>query len=449
MFSLPHIFGGERSFSHGIHPQEAKEATSGLPIRRFPFAPYLVLLLSQHAGKPARPIVRAKQEVLRGQPVAEADGFVSVPIHAPASGIIHQVGRAMDSAGKMAPAIILEPFTGSDQQATWGTPVDVEAMNAKEIIQAIQQMGMVGLGGAAFPTHVKLTPPEGKIIDTFIVNGCECEPFLTADHRVMLEYPKEVLLGTRLVQKALGAKHAVIAIEDNKPDAIALLKEMTADMPEVSVQGLTTKYPQGAEKMLTKALLNREVPSGGLPSDIGVMVSNITTLAEIGMLLPLGQGLTERVITVTGHGVERPGNYLMPLGTPLNFVLETVGLKGAAKEVIFGGPMMGRGVAYLETPITKGVSGILVAATDERAAPAVTYPCIRCGQCLEACPMHLNPSMLGSLGRKAQFEEMAQDYHLFDCFECGCCSYTCPSKIPLVQQFRIAKEVLRTRRAAA
>jgi electron transport complex protein RnfC len=461
LFALPalHLPGlhlpwrRHKTFSHGIHPEEAKALTRHLPIRRFPFAPFLVLLLSQHAGKPARPVVREGQEVMRGQPLAAADGFVSAPIHAPASGIVRKVGAALDVNGRMAPAIVLEPYPGENQQQAWGTPVDPDALTPEQIVAAIRDMGMVGLGGAAFPAHVKFTPPKGKTVDTLIINGCECEPYLTADERVMLEQPDAVLRGTRLIARALRVRRAIIGIESNKPEAAATLRRHLAQQGHaddtVTVEVLETKYPQGAEKMLTAALLGREIPSGGLPADVGVMVSNVTTAAEIGTLLPAGQGLIERVITITGRGVKRPGNYLMPVGTPLTFILEQVGLERAAREVIFGGPMMGKAVAFVETPITKGVSGILIMADGELPPAPRVYPCIRCASCVDACPMHLNPSMLGQLARKRSFDEMAADYHLMDCFECGCCSYVCPAHIPLVQQFRIAKEVLRERKAAA
>ncbi|RMD87056.1 MAG: electron transport complex subunit RsxC [Candidatus Dadabacteria bacterium] len=438
------------TFSHGVHPPGRKEITSGSSIKRFPFAPYLILLLSQHAGKPAVPVVREGQEVTRGDLVARADGFISAPIHAPATGIIRAIGRALDFDGKMAPAIFLEPYPGSPQVRPKGNPVDIEDLSPSEIVDRIKNMGMVGLGGAAFPTHVKFCPPEGKKIDTLIVNGCECEPYLTADDVVMREQSEDVVLGIRLALKALGASRAYVAIEDNKPEAIRKMKEAVRGFENIEVAVFKTKYPQGAEKMLTRALLGKDIPSGGLPADIGVMVSNVATLAEIGALLPYGHGIIERVVTMSGKGITKPGNYLIPIGTPLEFVLSHVGMKEDAAAVIFGGPMMGKGAVYLEAPITKGTSGIVVLSKEElgdRRDEAKIYPCIRCAECVNVCPIHLNPSKLGLLAKNYRFDVMEEKYHLFDCFECGCCSYVCPSNIPLVQYFRLAKQVQRERRS--
>lgn len=454
------------TFPHGIHPPEQKAITSVKAIRRFPFAPYLVLFLSQHLGKPSKAIVREGQEVLRGELLAEANGFVSVPIHAPAAGVIKAITRVLNFDGKMAGAIILIPHPGSPQEVDIKRPVDVFSLLPKQIAAAVQNMGMVGLGGAAFPTHVKLTPPKGATVDTLIINGCECEPYLTSDHRVMVERPEKVVLGTELIAKTLGVKRSIIAIEDNKPDALAALSRAAAaagglcrsshnrggaaDQKAISVVAVKTKYPQGAEKMLAKALLDREIPSGGLPAHVGLMVSNVATAAEIGELLPAGRGLIERVVTVSGKGVKRPGNYIIPLGTPLDFILDTVGLKDRARQVIFGGPMMGKAVTYLETPTTKGLTGIVVLDDGEIPPREDTIsPCIRCASCLEACPIGLNPSRLGILAKKNLFEKMKDEYHLLDCFECGSCSYVCPSNIPLVHYFRLAKGILRKRMVQA
>ncbi|MFP4146855.1 MAG: electron transport complex subunit RsxC, partial [Halorhodospira sp.] len=306
----------------------------------------------------------------------------------------------------------------------------------------------VGQGGASFPTHLKLSLPEGYEVDTLVVNGCECEPFLSADHRLMLERTADIMAGIRLAMRACGAPRAVIGVEDDKPDAIEALRAALAPEDPVRVEPLKAKYPQGSEKMLIKALLGREVPSGGLPYEIGVVVNNVGTMAQLGYLLPRGEGLIERVITVAGPGVDRPGNYRVPIGTPLRYLLEEVGFEGDdPSRIILGGPMMGNTVAFLDVPVTKGVSGVLV-LPEARKTGSVDdpqQPCIRCGRCVEVCPVGLNPSELGRLAAKRQYQVMEERYHLNDCFECGCCSYVCPSNIPLVQYFRIAKSLNRER----
>lgn len=446
-----------RTFARGVHPPEHKELTEDKPIRRLAFPPELIIPLSQHTGAPAKPVVREDQEVVRGEPIAEPGGFVSVPMHAPATGVIRKIGLARDPRGAMLPAIFLTPYPGATQEVLYGRDVDVDALSREELIKAVQATGVVGLGGAAFPTHVKLAVPEGKSVDTVIANGCECEPYLTADHRVMLEYPEDIIKGLRIVMKAMGVQRGMIGLEDNKINAAQRLKDHLPGDGSISVHVCVTKYPQGAEKMLVKALLGREVPSGGLPIDCGAAVFNVATLAQIGELLPKGRGLIERVVTVTGPGVLKPGNFLIALGTPLRYVLDFCGYKGdELAEVILGGPMMGVAIGSVDIPITKGITGVLVMTREEMRAAlpdgtdgARALPCIRCASCLKACPIGLNPSVLGALARKGEYEEMAASYHLFDCFECGACSYVCPSNIPLVQYFRIGKAVVRQRQAAA
>jgi electron transport complex protein RnfC len=439
----------KKTFSHGVHPPESKESTQGRAIRRLPFPPEMIIPLSQHTGAPAKAIVREGQEVVRGEPLAEAGGFVSVPMHAPATGQVTKIDLARTAAGTMTPAIYLRLYPGASQEILYGTQVDVDAMSPDEIVKAVQATGVVGLGGAAFPTHVKMVVPEGKSIDTIIANGCECEPYLTTDHRVMLERKEDLLAGIHIAMRAVGATRGIIGIESNKPDAIDALRKALGENDAITVEEAETKYPQGAEKMLVKALLNREVPSGGLPIDVRVGVYNVATLAQIGDLLPRRQGLIERVVTVTGPAVRNPGNYLMALGTPLRFVLEQAGLVEGHHRVILGGPMMGPAVSSLEVPITKGVTGILVLPERETAKEdGKVFPCIRCGHCVDACPIYLNPSLLGILARGGRHEVMAEQYHLMDCFECGCCAYVCPSSIPLVQQFRIAKAAYRKAQAA-
>jgi len=426
---------------------EFKEQTCHLPIRRLPFAPMLVVPLSQHTGAPAVPIVREGQEVVRGEPIAEAGGFVSVPMHAPATGRVERIALAPSARGDLTQAIYIRPYASASQEVLYGAPQDIDQMTPDEIVRAVQATGVVGLGGAAFPTHVKLKVPEGKKIDTVVVNGCECEPYLTSDHRVMVEYPSEVLHGARVAMRAVGAARAIVGVEDNKMDAVAALRKANGSAQDIKIEAVAAKYPQGAEKMLVMVLLNREIPSGGLPSDVGVAVFNVATLAQIGELLPHRQGLIERVMTVSGPGVTKPGNYLVALGTPIRWILEQAGCTDQATSVILGGPMMGASIGSFDVPVTKGVTGILVLTN--RESNARVFPCIHCASCVTICPMHLNPSQLGMLARKERYDEMAAEYHLNDCFECGCCSYVCPSHIPLVQYFRVAKQTLRKAKARA
>ena len=443
MFS---VLRQHRSFAHGIHPPQAKDDTRGLAVRQFPFAPVMIVPLAQHIGKPALPLVREGQEVERGQLIAEPDGFVSVAMHAPASGVVQRIALAPAITGRMSPAIYIKPFPGSSQEVSEGVPCDLATASVDDILLAIQRAGIVGLGGAAFPTHVKLKVPADKAIDTLVINGVECEPYLTTDHRVMLEQQADIFTGIRYLLKVTGTARAIIGVEANKLDVVDDLRAaLPADLP-ATVEVVAVKYPQGAEKMLLRALLGREVPSGGLPSDVGVVSVNVATTAEIGRLLPHGRGIQERVITIGGPAISKKGNYRIPIGTPLRFALDYAGLADNASRVFLGGPMMGQALPSLDIPITKGTSGF-IAFTDKQTTAAMEYPCIHCAYCVDACPLFLNPSQLGLLARAGEVERMADEYHLLDCFECGSCSYVCPAHIPLVQRFRAAKGLLRKRRA--
>ena len=441
---------GLKTFRHGVHPPEAKDDTKDSPIRQFPFAPVLAIPLLQHTGKPAVPIVREGQEVVRGQRIARPDGFLSVSMHAPASGVVRRIGLVPSIAGRMVPGIYLVPHPGSTQEVLDGTPCPVETATPDEIVAAIQDAGVVGLGGAAFPTHVKLKIPDGKSVDALILNGAECEPFLTTDHRVMLEQREDLFAGIRYLLKVTGATRAIVGVEANKADAAAHLRAgLPPDLP-ATVDVVRVKYPQGAEKMLIQALLGREVPSGKLPIDVRALVVNVATAAEIGRLLPRGRGIQERVVTVAGPAVRRKGNYRVPIGTPLRFVLETVGVDSDVDRVFLGGPMMGAAASSLDVPLTKGTSGVVAfTVTEVERTHRREFSCIRCGYCVDACPMFLNPAQLGLLARNAEHEAMARDLHLMDCFECGSCSFVCPAHIPLVQQFRMAKVALRKAASAA
>ena len=427
------------TFRHGIHPPEMKDDTCHL-------APRLIVPLSQHLGKPAVPIVRPGQEVVRGQVIAEADGFLSVNMHAPASGTIRRIGLSPGISGDMIECVFIEPLPASTQEVDDGEACDLETASQDDIIAAVQRAGIVGLGGAAFPTHVKLKPPEGRTLDTLIINGVECEPYLTTDHRVMLEQTADIFMGIRYLLKATGAQHVIIAIEGNKKDAARQLRGNTPEGLPVEVRVCPVKYPQGAEKMVIAALLGREIPSGGLPADVGAICVNVATTAEIGRLLPHGRGIQERVITIAGSAVERKGNYRIPIGTPVRFALEEAGVRNDVARVFMGGPMMGPSVSNLDIPVTKGTSGITAfSATDVDGSTGhkKIYPCIHCARCVEACPLFLNPSQLGILAKKEEYERMRDEFHLMDCFECGACSYVCPSHIPLVQYFRLSKKMIR------
>ncbi|MBM4181020.1 MAG: electron transport complex subunit RsxC [Betaproteobacteria bacterium] len=440
----------KKTFSRGVHP-DGNKSTAGSPIRRMPFASRMILPLAQHIGKPAVPLVRAGEEVVRGQPIARANGFLSVPIHAPADGVVESIELKPSARGPWVESIVIRVYEASTQEIRWAEPRDLDALSPKELLQVIQDSGMVGLGGAAFPSHAKMTVPGEFAIHTLIVNGCECEPYLTCDHKLMREHPDDLMQGIRIAMRAIGAGRAIIGVEDNKPDAAAAMRARLPADGAISVEVVPTKYPQGAEKMLIKSLLGIEVPPGKLPMHVGVVVNNVGTLTQLGQILPAGQGLTERVVTVTGPGIKKPGDYWVPIGTPMRTVLEWAGAQDVSeREIILGGPMMGQAVASLEVPVTKAVSGILVFDRRHIEAPASrrSYPCIKCGECVNVCPMGLNPSMLGMLAARREYDLMSSDHHIGECFECGCCTYVCPAHIPLVQQFKVAKAILRERVAA-
>jgi electron transport complex protein RnfC len=437
------------SFRHGVHPPDSKHLTEHLPVRRMPFPEVLALPLRQHAGKPAKAVVRPGQRVERGDVLGEADGFVSVPIHSSSAGTVKSIDWWPHPDGSMAETVLLEVERFSTQVPRPRIVPEWETLQPGAIVRAIQDAGVVGLGGAAFPTHVKLSPPSETRLDFLLVNGAECEPYLTSDHRLMTERPERVHLGIRILMHTLGVSRCVIGVEKNKPDAIEAL---TATLPEdldVRVLPLTVKYPQGAEKMLIKAVTGREVPSGKLPMHVGALVQNVGSLSAVAEVFETGYPLIERVVTVTGPGVRNPANLIVPVGTRLIDVIDHCGgLTKDVHEIVLGGPMMGMSQPDLEAPVIKGTTGI-VCLTKAEARPRETYPCIRCGTCLDACPVFLNPSTLGVLAQAGRVEEMAEDYHLMDCMLCGCCSYVCPSNIPLSQMFAISKRQLQKLRTTA
>jgi Na+-translocating ferredoxin:NAD+ oxidoreductase subunit C len=436
------LFG--KSFRHGIHPDEQK-LTASLPIRRMPFVSRYVLPLAQHLGAPSRPVVRAGERVRRGQLVAEAAGFVSTCLHSPVTGRVTAIAPRRAPNGQLAPAIEIEADPFSSQRIDKSS-IEPLSLERNEFVQHIQRAGLVGLGGAAFPSHVKYAPSKDKSqrVRWLVINGCECEPFLTADHRMMVERPDDIIRGIRILADQLDAEQTKVGVELNKPDAILALRRAAGDDPAIEIVPLVVKYPQGAEKMLIHAIFGVAVPAGKLPLDIEMVVNNVGTMAAIADSFE-GQPLIERVVTVAGPGVRSPANLLVPLGTPVGDVLAHCDLDPDTRQVVMGGPMMGQPLASLEAPVVKGTSGLL-AFTSRDLAARVERECIRCGRCLEACANQLNPSRLARLARARRYDEML-DYFVLDCMECGACTFTCPSGVPIVQLIRVAKGVLRERKA--
>ena len=443
---LPFLNQGAQSFRHGIHPEDYKAMTRDMPLERMPFMEEVVLPLRQHLGAPSVALVKPGDKVFRGQLIAEAPAFVSANLHASVTGTVKQIEPHHHASGKLEEAFIIERDPYSPQSLYGEQKIDWEDFSPEELIDHIKYAGFVGLGGAAFPTHVKMTVPEGKKARFFIVNAAECEPYLNSDYRILLEWTEAIFLGIRISLKILGAERAYVGIETNKQDAIdKLRREMPSDLP-CEVVPLVTKYPQGAEKMLTDAVLDKEIPSGKLPIDVEVLVNNVGTVAGIGQYFSYRQPLIERVVTVTGPGIKRPANLIVPIGTRLSDVIEFCGgLHEHTRQILFGGPMMGSAQRFLDVPIMKGTSGLLF-LTDQEVFPREEYACIKCLRCVDACPVYLNPSRLGLLAKERQYEAM-MDFHILDCMECGSCSYVCPSNIPLVQRFRVAKGLLREQMA--
>lgn len=435
---MPFSFG----FRHGVHPPEEKGLTSGLAIRRMPYPDELVLPLRQHAGKPAKLCVKVGDRVERGDPVGLADGYVSVPVHASAAGTVVDIDWWPHPDGSMVQAVRIKVDPQSVQLPRPRMVPEWQGLTHEQVVKAVQDAGVVGLGGAAFPTHVKLAPPKEYAVHTLIINGAECEPYLTSDHRTMVEYPERVHFGVRVMLHSLGLSKCVIGVERNKPDAIAALEKAKPADLDITILPLTVKYPQGAEKMLIQAVTGVEVPSGKLPVSVGVIVQNVGSVSAIAEVFETGLPLIERIVTVSGHGLNTPRNLIVPVGTKLRDLINHCGgLAPDAAEVILGGPMMGQSVANLDAPVLKGTTGVVVLRRDEVRATDI-YPCIHCGRCLDACPIFLNPSLLGDLARVGHYEEMTEA-HLADCMLCGSCSYVCPSNIPLAQMFTASKAALR------
>jgi len=438
----------KNGFAHGIHPRDHKERTAALPTQRMPFMERYVLPLHQSLGAPAKPVVKVGERVMRGTLIAEPGAFFSTSLHSPVTGWVRGIGTRRFPGGKFEPAIEIEADPFATQRLDPSPRPDWRKLTLDELSAEVQRAGIVGLGGAALPAHIKYALREGVKIKYLIANGAECEPYLTNDHRVMVEQPDDLLRGIEILHTLLGAEETIIGIELNKPDAVAILREHIGKDRPIRVEPLRVKYPQGDSKMLIKALLGIEVPKGLHAADLGIIMNNVGTIAAIADWFDRGVPYIDRRVTVSGPAIPYPANLLVPLGTPVREVLRFCGGHAEdTREVVMGGPMMGTPIASLDAPVIKISSGILAFTEKESARPR-EYPCIRCGRCVEACPYFLNPSKLARLARAHLYDEL-KNAHVSECVECGSCTYSCPSGIPIVQLIQSAKSSIRHAKARA
>jgi Na+-translocating ferredoxin:NAD+ oxidoreductase subunit C len=435
----------------GVHPPENKFSEHE-KIEVLPLPDKVFMLCGQVLGAPSVPIVKKGDIVKSGQLIAKGEAFISAHIHAPVTGTVSKIDDITDSSGYKRQTIIIENIVEDEWEDGIDSSADITyniPYNPGEIIEKIKAAGIVGLGGATFPSHVKLMVPDGKKIEVLLINGVECEPYLTADHRMMLEKGEEILIGTQILMKGLQVHKAVIGIENNKPDAIAHMSELAEKFEGIRIQPLKVKYPQGGEKQLIKAVTGREVPSGKLPLEVGCVVNNVGTAFAVYEAVQKNKPLIERVVTITGKSLKKSANYLVRLGTPISVLIEKAGgLPDDTGKIISGGPMMGKALNNTEVPVAKGTSGILI-MTQKESLRSVTVHCIRCSKCVSVCPLGLEPYLLAQLAFLKKYEE-AEKEKIMDCMECGSCMYICPSFRPLLDYIRLGKnqvgKIIRSRK---
>lgn len=433
------------SFFGGVHPKDWKELAREQSIQIFPAPQTLVIPLSQHIGAPCKPLVTRGDHVDLGQRIGDGSGLC-VPVHASVSGTVKAVEARPHSSGTTVPAVVLENDFLETRSPEIRPRRNLDGLSAQDLIDLIRQAGVVGMGGATFPTHAKLASALGKV-DTILVNASECEPYITADERLLREQPHRVLRGLEVLMRILGLEKAVVAMEDNKPQAATAVRAALMDHPGVRLRLLRTRYPQGAEKQLIQSITGRQVPPGGLPAAVGCAVFNAATCAAVCDAVWDGMPLVQRVVTVSGDIAMEPRNLLVPIGTPFTDMIDAVGFRQNPYKVLSGGPMMGLAQFDLTVPVTKGTNGVTILGEANRFAAAQPH-CIRCGRCVQVCPMHLMPLYLYSAERRSDTGELSRR-HVTDCVECGSCAYTCPACVPLVQSIRTAKQKLRDAQQAA
>lgn len=428
------------TFKRGVHPPHGKYLTENKAIEDLSPNQLLVYPMAQHIGAPAECLVKKGDRVLVGQKIGQASGFISANIHSSVSGTVKDVKPVLTAGGTKSLAVIVEN-DGQYEEIEMPKPKPYTEMSKEEIVALVKEAGVVGMGGATFPTNVKLSPAPDKKIDAIILNGAECEPYLTCDHRLMLEETNMIVEGLQIILQMFPDAKGYIGIEDNKKDAIQKLKEATKDIPNIEVAALKTKYPQGAEKQLIYSVMKREVPSGKLPADAGCIVQNVNTVREVYNAVVNGRPTISRVVTITGEAVKEPKNLRVRLGMSYKELVDACGgFKEDPVKIISGGPMMGMAISTLEVPVIKGSSGILCLTAKQAVLPEESS-CIRCGRCVEACPMFLVPSAIDSLGRRKEYEAFEEE-HGMDCIECGSCTFVCPAKRHLIQSIRTSKKTV-------